>query len=247
MLKKRSWLLIVVFLLSFLFVFKNSILAADHCTDAGNIFSGCLVSGGFCKTDNFDCGNVLDLPTEECGNQGGCFESTQCGQSVTSTNHCYLPKSTEAAPITKTPDECGYIGKACCGTGNNNYTCPHTGVIKLDFLNCTCIENDITNNSSYNPTCDSGAGINTVLGCIPMGTSGFANWLLKNIFGIAGGIAFLLMVYGFILIATSGGDEKKVQAAKETITSAIIGLLVCVFSIFILKLIAVNILHIPGF
>ena len=95
--------------------------------------------------------------------------------------------------------------------------------------------------------CDNNQGVNTVLGCVPMGTSGFANWLLKNIFGIAGGIAFLLMVYGFILIATSGGDEKKVQAAKETITSAIIGLLVCVFSIFILKLIAVNILHIPGF
>jgi len=54
------------------------------------------------------------------------------------------------------------------------------------------------------------------------------------------------MIYGFILIATSSGDEKKIQAAKETITSAIIGLLVCIFSVFILRLITVNILQIPG-
>jgi hypothetical protein len=48
------------------------------------------------------------------------------------------------------------------------------------------------------------------------------------------------------LIATSSGDEKKVQGAKETITSAITGLLVSIFALFILRLIVVNILHIPG-
>ncbi len=88
--------------------------------------------------------------------------------------------------------------------------------------------------------------INTALGCIPTTMSTFVPWLLNALFGIAGGIAFLLMVYGFILIATSSGDEKKVAGAKETITSALIGLLVCIFSIFILRLIAVNILQIPG-
>ncbi len=92
----------------------------------------------------------------------------------------------------------------------------------------------------------SGTSINTALGCIPVEIKEFVPWLLKGLFGIAGGIAFLLMVYGFILIATSGGDEKKVAGAKETITSALIGLLVCIFSIFILRLIAVNILKIPG-
>jgi len=90
-------------------------------------------------------------------------------------------------------------------------------------------------------------GVNTALGCIPIGSSGFTSWILGWLFGIAGGIAFLLMVYGFILVATSGGDEKKVAGAKETITSAIVGLLVCIFAVFILKLVAVNILNIPGF
>ncbi len=88
--------------------------------------------------------------------------------------------------------------------------------------------------------------IETALGCVSYTTDGFASWLLKMLFGIAGGIAFLLMIYGFILLGTSSGDEKKIQGAKETISSAIIGLLVCIFALFIFRLIAVNILQIPG-
>jgi glucose uptake protein GlcU len=86
----------------------------------------------------------------------------------------------------------------------------------------------------------------TALGCIPYKIDGFATWFLSFVFGIAGGIAFLLMVYGFILVATSSGDEKKLQGAKETITSAITGLLVSIFALFIFRLIAIDILHIPG-
>lgn len=88
--------------------------------------------------------------------------------------------------------------------------------------------------------------VNTALGCIPAKTDEFVAWLLPYVFGISGGIAFLLMVYGFITIATSGGDPKAIQGAKETITSAITGLLISIFAIFILRLIAVDILKIPG-
>lgn len=86
----------------------------------------------------------------------------------------------------------------------------------------------------------------TALGCVPVRMGDFVTWLLPYLFGIAGGIAFLLMVYGFILMATSQGDPKVVQGAKETITSAITGLLISIFALFLLRLIAVNILHIPG-
>jgi len=86
----------------------------------------------------------------------------------------------------------------------------------------------------------------TALGCVPYTISGFSTWILKILFGISGGIAFLLMIYGFILVATSSGDEKKLQGAKETITSAVTGLIVSLFALFIFRLIAVDILHIPG-
>jgi hypothetical protein len=101
--------------------------------------------------------------------------------------------------------------------------------------------------SQYNPTGNCASNeITTSIGCIPVEANLFVGRLLEIIFGIAGGIAFLLMVYGFILVSMSGGDEKKVQGAKETITSAVTGLLICVFGLFILRLISVNILQIPG-
>ena len=42
------------------------------------------------------------------------------------------------------------------------------------------------------------------------------------------------------------GGEKKAQEAQKIITSAITGLLVAIFALFLYKLIAVDILHIPG-
>lgn len=93
---------------------------------------------------------------------------------------------------------------------------------------------------SQNPT------VNTALGCVPVKVGPFVSWLLTYVFGIAGGIAFLLMIYGFILLSTTGGDPKKMQGAQETVSSAITGLVVCIFAVFLLRLIAVNILRIPG-
>jgi hypothetical protein len=89
-------------------------------------------------------------------------------------------------------------------------------------------------------------GINTALGCVPVEMDKFIAWLLPYLFGISGSIAFLLMVYGFFLMSTSQGDPKVIQGAKETITSAISGLLVSIFAVFLLRLIALDILKIPG-
>lgn len=89
-------------------------------------------------------------------------------------------------------------------------------------------------------------GIKTAIGCVPIEINKFIAWLLSWLFGVAGGIAFVLMVFGFILLGTSQGDEKKMAGARDTITSALTGLLVSIFAVFILKLIAVNILQIPG-
>jgi len=46
---------------------------------------------------------------------------------------------------------------------------------------------------------------------------------------------------------TSQGDQEKIKAARERITSAIIGFLFLVFSLVLLEIIGVNILRIPGF
>lgn len=110
------------------------------------------------------------------------------------------------------------------------------GAVKVMAIDTFCNGSQSTDNPA----------INTALGCVPVKVDKFMEWLLPSVFGIAGGISFLLMVYGFILMSTSGGDPKAVQGAQETVTSAITGLLVSIFAIFILRLITVGILQIPG-
>lgn len=77
----------------------------------------------------------------------------------------------------------------------------------------------------------------TALGCIPTGPGPFAAKIIGIIFGLGGGVAFLLIVYGAFICITSHGDLQKVQACRETIISAIIGLLMLIFSLFILRII----------
>jgi len=88
--------------------------------------------------------------------------------------------------------------------------------------------------------------IPTAVGDIPTEPTGFLEYLLKILFGIAGGIAFLLMILGSFQVITSSGNPDKVKAGQEIITSAVMGLLFIIFSIFILRFIGVEILAIPG-
>lgn len=93
-----------------------------------------------------------------------------------------------------------------------------------------------------------GEGIQTALGCIPTkNTTQFVAWLLKFAIGIGGGIAFLLIIFGAIKVLTSSGNPEAVKAGQELITSALMGLLFIIFSLFLLQLIGVKILQIPGF
>ncbi len=87
----------------------------------------------------------------------------------------------------------------------------------------------------------------TALGCLPTSPTGFIEWFLKSVIGIAGGIAFLLILYGGFQVLTSGGDPEKLNNGKDIIVSAIAGVLMIVFSVILLKIIGVDILQIPGF
>jgi hypothetical protein len=91
-----------------------------------------------------------------------------------------------------------------------------------------------------------GNGIQTALGWVPTEKSNeFIAWVLKFAIGIGGGIAFLLMVFGTITIIMAGSPDD-VNRGKETIASALTGLLLIIFSVFLLNLIGVKILAIPG-
>jgi hypothetical protein len=90
--------------------------------------------------------------------------------------------------------------------------------------------------------------INTAIGPIDVGSpEDFVESILTLAIGIGGGIATLLIIFGGLQVLTSGGNPEKVQSGKEMITSAISGLLLIVFAVFILRLIGFEILGIEGF
>lgn len=89
--------------------------------------------------------------------------------------------------------------------------------------------------------------LSTALGCIPYTKDAFVTALLAFLVGLAGAIALVVMLIATIQITISAGDPKKLQAAKELFTSAVIGLLFLIFSVTLLRLIAGSIIKIPGF
>lgn len=104
-----------------------------------------------------------------------------------------------------------------------------------------------TTNKGLCDTCTKLPGIWTAIGCIPATPNGFVQRILPFAIGIGGGIAFLLMLFGGLQIMTSAGNPEKLNAGRELVTSAIVGLLLIIFSVFLLKLIGADILGIPGF
>ena len=98
-------------------------------------------------------------------------------------------------------------------------------------------------NPIYSPDCEGGNGVKTGLGCLSTNPQILVNTILPWAIGIGSGIAFLLGLYGALMIVISAGDPEKMQAGKEMITSAVSGLLIIIFAVFILKFIGVDILQ----
>lgn len=71
--------------------------------------------------------------------------------------------------------------------------------------------------------------------------------ILNIVFSIVGGIAFLYLLYGSFIIATSQSDPERLNYGRRLITGAIIGLVFALSSVLIMNFIATNVLKVPGF
>ena len=65
---------------------------------------------------------------------------------------------------------------------------------------------------------------------------GIIGWLIGVVMAIAAIIFFFILITGGIKWLTSGGDEKKVTAARASLTSALVGLAIVFASYAIMKL-----------
>lgn len=115
----------------------------------------------------------------------------------------------------------------------------------------------------YNPECDTGvpsrfredsitrtmslSGVKTALGCLPVDPGMFVEIFLPWAVYLGAGLAFLLGVFGAMMIVLSAGNPEKMQAGKEMITSAVAGVVILVFAVFLLDFIGVKVLKLFSF
>lgn len=143
--------------------------------------------------------------------------------------------------VTGSPTTPGDLGNPACKCVDLQPS-PLTSLLKL------C---DNINSSSEKTSCGDclkGGGVWSSVGCIYATTQDF---IQKTLFGwgigLAGGLALLCIIYAAFMMQSSQGNPEKLKKAQELITSCIMGLMLIIFSVFILKLIGVDILKIPGF
>jgi len=97
-----------------------------------------------------------------------------------------------------------------------------------------------------------GEGLQTAIGCVngilsKAGPEQFLAFILRWAIGVGSGIAFLLILYSGFMIMTSTGNPERLKAGQELLTSAIAGIILLIFSVFILRFIGIDILGLGAF
>lgn len=140
-----------------------------------------------------------------------------------------------------------FANSSCkCVDTNLTKTNPNTAITEMcyKYLGVTSKANELKGCLS----CSSQNGIWTGFGCLPLDLNTLiTSFVLTTGVGIGGGFALLCIIYAAFMMQSSQGNPEKLKKAQEMITSCIMGLMLIIFSIFIMKLIGVNILRIPGF
>lgn len=87
----------------------------------------------------------------------------------------------------------------------------------------------------------------TIIGCLKTDAGEFTQQLVVFFMRIVGGIAFLFLIYGAIIVASSRSNPERLNYGKRVVYASIAGLLIVLGATFIIRIIASNILTIPGF
>ncbi len=227
-----------------------------------NISAQCDQTGGTIKHTNctpksdYNCDEqieVLDIRADEIKEYQEHCENTHtnaCTEIVQFPNQlflfCYNQKD-QPAP-TNPPTDCGYLGGVCCiDQEGKNYCRPGEGGPKVSGTSCVCtVEEPTVNPTNYPTSTPQTDCVESALGCIPTDPEALIKNLFPYLLGLGGLMAFGFIVTAGIQILTSTGNPEKIQAAQELATSAITGLLFIILSLFLLRLIGVNILGLPG-
>lgn len=171
------------------------------------------------------------------GNKGCCQFNANSSTAVTDYNlDCKQPNIVV----------CQSGGLGFCVSGSGCFVNGQIGTFKPAEM---CAKLAITSQKGACTSCmDDGKHVWTGIGCLPID---LASLITKTVITLGirlgGGISFLVLLYGSYLILTSQGDVERVKNGKKYATSAIKGLFLIIFAVFIVRFIGVTLLQIPGF
>lgn len=217
----------------------------------------------------YDPKNISAIINQKCGNIG----ETCCRQGVLLPSPLRIPKIDIPAvgsvlnymvtplnlylaamdPITETVR--GPISKlvgsspACAsGRPTNPASAQCMCVAKENFkVQSLCVNISTQNERADCIKCNA-HGIWTALGCFDYELPKLIQDKLFGLgLGLAGITAFFCILYAAFLMQMSQGNPEKIKKAQELLVGCISGLILIIFSIFILRVIGVEILRIPGF
>ncbi len=163
-----------------------------------------------------------------------CSKATSYNDFRTGTTMWTVPPSCKDAPSS------GKIGKDLIMNLDNDTIHKHgvpTNKVKgLKSALAQCLD------------CAHEGKISTAIGCIPV--TNVQEFIKVAVFGIglgvAGSFCVLCLIFGAILYQTSQGNSTQIQKAQKLIVNCVVGLIIVIFSLFILKFIGIDILKIPG-
>lgn len=227
--------------------------AGVPCTTSDSCDSECGSGNAYCNSMNVcyepvTCGS-LEEGAGTCMPASNCPDDRERGQIDCITDQiCCAPPPDCIGNFTNSPGECYFMG-CPSNTYFDGFNPPMDTGCGLLMACCTTRGSDWINRNALNPSClrNGQAGINTSVGCIPVvSPTSFLTFILPWAIGVAGGTSFILMVVAAFIVMTSAGDPQKAKAGKELLGAAITGLLMIIFSVYLLDVIGIRILKISG-
>jgi len=144
-------------------------------------------------------------------------------------------------------------------SSNTQFSNPHSG------MSCTCVDQKTDENNVVTKMCKKylmepdnqdiqkerlscvhcaqNLGYWSSFGCIPLSLGDLISKVILNVgIGLGGFVSILCVTLNAIRLQLSRGDSSKIQSVRENMTSCILGLVLILFSVFILRIVDITIL-----
>ena len=198
-----------------------------------------------------DTSGLASIPGDQCW--------TSESRTITPEERLVVPEDRNGDGVTDNYFTCFGINNINRDVGkiDVNFTTINSGSCTTESINTIPTNYDffqeylqhLGDQSGYNsgsginsPLCSDGR-INTAIGCVSYDIVEFTKFMLGWSLGVGGGVALVLLFYSGVMMSISMGDPAKLNESKSLLMAAVSGLLLIIFSAFLLRVIGVNILE----